>query len=160
MYRNKHDMVAGGSMHTGSFFAHMFVRPWKVTYLSSFNQILISNPKSLWNNKNIHMRSSEILKTKQTNKQVFFGNTLLSSQRVQLLSRFFFRFLLSKWCWVWNNYLIKWSKIGYSALPYKHVQRKNRYTGWHLWPCRACFIRTYSKDKCPNTNSTSTQPKT
>ena len=60
----KHDTVAGGSEHTGSFFAHMFVGQWKVTYLWSLNQILISNPTSLWKNEIIHMRSSEILKKK------------------------------------------------------------------------------------------------
>ena len=62
----------------------MFVGPCKVTYLWSFNQILISNPTSLWNNKNIHMSSSEILKPKKS----FFCQTILSSQRVQLSSRF------------------------------------------------------------------------
>ena len=30
---NKHDTVAGGSVHTGSFFADMFVGPCKVTYI-------------------------------------------------------------------------------------------------------------------------------
>ena len=29
---NKQDTVAGGSVHSGSFFAHMFLGPRKVTY--------------------------------------------------------------------------------------------------------------------------------
>ena len=71
---NKHDTVAGGSVHIGSFFAHMFVGPCKVTYLWSFNQILISNPTSLWNNKIFMWKVQKFSK-----KKVFFYQTLLSS---------------------------------------------------------------------------------
>ena len=33
-------------------------------------------------------------------------------------------FNISKWCWVWRKYLIKWSKIGYFAWPYNHICAK------------------------------------
>ena len=75
----------------GSFFAHMFVGPCKVTYLIKY---LFQTATSHWNNKDIHMSSSKILKTK---KNVFFsGQTLLFSHRVQLPSRYFKIFIIKE----------------------------------------------------------------
>ena len=42
-------------------------------------------------------------------------------------------FIISMWCWVWNKYLIKWSKKGNFAWPYNHLCKER--TGMHAATC-------------------------
>ena len=62
---NKHNTVPGGTVLYWFFLCIYICRAMQTNHLCSFNQILISNPTSLWNDKSIHMSSSEILKTKK-----------------------------------------------------------------------------------------------
>ena len=57
-------------------------------------------------------------------KQLFFENFWTTHMNISIIS---------KWCWVWNNYLIKRAKMGYFALLYKQMCKDR--TGMHAAPC-------------------------
>ena len=64
----------------------------------------------------------------------FNKKTPLFGLRVSQLHKYEY-FYSCKWCWDWNEYLIKWLKIGFFAWPYK----ENRYARCHIRPCRTIF---------------------